>query len=144
MSKSPDFIEPFVGWKGLLADDAGGLWSPSLETAWPAGEPLVATCPHSKHTPPVASCSCGIYAVKSFEDLREHRYNWQATDGRIWVVAEVSLWGRLRPGQIGYRAQFAYPKTVYVPAHKLRLGARIRERYGTPSRLIDRFTGRRT
>ena len=144
MSKSPDFIEPFVGWKGLRADDEGNLWSPSLETLWPTGEPLMATCTRNEHTPPITSCSCGIYAVNSFEDLRERRYNWgEAADGRIWVVAEVSLWGRLRPGQIGYRAQFAYPETVYVPGHKLRLGARIGERYGVPIRVIDRFTGRR-
>ncbi len=144
MSKSPDYAEPFVGWKGLHADEAGGLWSPQMETPWPAGEPLVAMCTRSEHTPPVTSCMCGIYAMNTFDDLLGAGYNWdEVTDGRIWVVAEISLYGAVRPGRIGYRAQFAYPETVYVPAHKLRLAAPIRERYGVPIRVIDRFTGRR-
>ena len=83
--------------------------------------------------------------MKSFEDLHAHGYNWGETEaGKVWVVAEVSLWGRVRPGRIGYRAQLAYPKKVYVPAHKLPLGVRIRDRYGVPIRMIDRFSGRRT
>jgi hypothetical protein len=49
----------------------------------------------------------------------------------------------VRPGQIGYRAQLAYPKKVYLPAHKLPLGAPIRGRYGVPIGIIDRFSGRR-
>jgi hypothetical protein len=145
VSKTPDFIEPFVGWKGLLADAEGSLWSPAMETPWPTREPLAATCERKKHTPPATSCSCGIYAVKSFDDLLAAGYNWgQTEDGKTWVVAKVSLWGRVRAGRIGYRSQLAYPKKVYVPAYKLPLGARIRERYGVPIGAIDRFTGRRT
>jgi hypothetical protein len=60
------------------------------------------------------------------------------------VVAQVSLYGLVRPGRIGYRASHAYPKKVYVPATALPLGVRIRERYGVTIGLIDRFSGRRT
>lgn len=145
MSKAPDLIEPFVGWKGLQANDEGGLWSPSNDTPWPEGEPLAAVCMRAKHAPPAASCTCGIYAVKTFDDLLDKGYNWgRAEGGRLWVVAEVNLWGRVRPGRIGYRAQLAYPKRVYVPAHRLPLGALIRARYAVPLGAIDRFTGRRT
>lgn len=144
MSKSPDFIEPFVGWKGLLADAEGALWSPALPTPWPEREVLVATCERKTHAPPASSCSCGIYAVKTFDDLQAAGYNWwQIEGGKLWVIAEISLWGRVRPGRIGYRAQLAYPKRVWVPGNKLPLGVRIRERYGVPIGVIDRFSGKR-
>ena len=84
---------------------------------------MAATCTHTKHAPPVDSCSCGIYAVKTFDALHDAGYNWgEATNGRVWVVAEVNLCGRVRPGRIGYRAQLAYPKIVYVPARPAAAG----------------------
>ena len=159
MTKTPDLIEPFVGWKGLLADSAGSLYSPAVTTPWPARKRLVAKCiavtrsSGSAHVPPLKSCSCGIYAVKTFEDLKEHGYNmWEAgayrvsskSGTQIWVVARVSLWGDVIEGQIGYRAQYAYPKKIYVPGSALKLGALIRERYGVQLGIIDRYTGRRS
>ena len=101
-SKTPDFVEPFVGWKGLLADEEGSLWSPQMPTPWPVGEPLAATCERKKHAPPATSCTCGVYAVKSFEDLHAHGYNWGETEaGKVWIVAEVSLWGACAQGGSG-------------------------------------------
>ena len=148
--KAPDLIEPFVGWKGLLADPAGSLFSPAVETPWPARKRLIAECRNNKrHKPPVKSCACGIYAVKTFDDLKEHRYNvdsqalWSIIGEEIvWVVARVALWGDVAEGAIGYRAQYAYPKKVYVPPNSLKLGALIRERYGVRVGIIDRYTGK--
>lgn len=148
MSGSPDFIEPFKAWKGLRADSEGRLFSPMTTTPWPEGEALVATCERKRHTPPVTSCGCGIYAVKTFEDLHDAGYNWSywsiSDDEKVWVIAKVKLWGRIRPGRIGYRAQFAYPEKVYVPGSKLPLGVLIKRRYGVSVGIIDRFSGRRT
>jgi hypothetical protein len=144
VSRTPDFVEPFVGWKGLLADEEGRLWSPSRDTLWPVGEPLLAKC-GKNHEPPAKGCSCGVYAVKSFEDLRGVGYNWgQSEGGKVWVVAEVALYGNVRRGATGWRASKAAPQKVYVPAHKLPLGAQIKNRYGVSLGVIDRFTGRRT
>ena len=146
--KTPDLIDPFVGWKGLLADDAGSLFSPAVPTAWPARKRLVAECNVNKsHKPPVKSCGCGIYAVKSFDDLKENGYNiWEERAFRgesgVWVVARIALWGEVVEGLIGYRAQYAYPKKIYVPADKLKLAALIRERYGVKVGIIDRYTGK--
>lgn len=146
---APDFIEPFIGWKGLHANEEGLLWSPQQVTLWPAEERFEATCSGGKHEPPHKSCGCGVYAVRSFAELKEEGYNWaeEYTDekrGRcIAVVAEVSLYGRIFRATRGYRAQYAYPLKVYVPAHKLPLGAKIRRRYGCNLGYIDRFTGER-
>jgi hypothetical protein len=30
------------------------------------------------------------------------------------VVGEVHLWGKVIPGEIGFRAQYAYPRRLYV------------------------------
>jgi hypothetical protein len=136
--------EPFVGWKGLLARPDGGLCSPSFEADWPAREAMVAQCDRKT---PFARCSCGIYAVKTFEDLKRNSYNWNdlsvthPSDELVWVVAEVKLWGEVRRGAIGYRAQYAYPKTIYVPGQKWHLGRRICDLYGCNLKFIDRFTG---
>jgi hypothetical protein len=144
VSRTPDFVEPFVGWKGLLADEEGGLWSPTArDTLWPVGEPLLAEC-RRDHEPPAKGCSCGVYAIKSFGDLRDAGYNWsQSAGGKVWVVAEVALYGNVRQGAIGWRASRAAPQKVYVPAHKLPLGVLIKNRYGVSLGIIDRFTGRR-
>jgi hypothetical protein len=146
---SPDYIEPFLGWKGLLASADGRLFSPQWRDEWPAGEAFVATCANKKHKPPVASCGCGIYAVDAFEALRAHDYHWEkegddeALGHYVWVIAEINLWGEVRKGQIGFRASKAYPKKVYVPAIKHTLGLAVKERYGCQLGYINRFTGER-
>ncbi len=149
---SPDYLEPFIGWKGLHANQAGQLFSPQEReySDWPAGAPFEAHCARRlDHAPPVKGCSCGIYALTSFEELRAAGYNWDVAyhsperGNCVAVIAEVSLWGRIRRGQIGCRAEFAYPQRVYVPATKLVLGRVIRDRYGCALGLIDRFTGKR-
>lgn len=145
----PDFIEALVGWKGLHADERGQLHSPSEVTRWPAGARLEAECKRRDHTPPGEHCGCGIYAVNSFDALKAAGYNWQAeyTDhGLLYVavIAEVSLWGRVVPGLIGFRAQYAYPQKVYVPAWRWQLGNVIKRRYDCELGFIDRFTGERS
>lgn len=150
---TPDLIEPFIGWKGLLADTEGGLWSPSVLTLWPVGEPLIATCQTGgRHEPPISSCHCGIYAVKTYEDLKSHHYHWGGPlnintigndEGKVWVLAEIALYGRVTKARIGYKAARAAPQTIYVSGMHLRLGRLIQERYGVDLGMIDRFSGKR-
>ena len=140
-SKAPDFFGTHTGWKGLLANSAGSLFSPML-TPWPEREEMAAACGH-KHTPPAKGCSCGIYACKTFADLKANGYNVGYTANKmLWVVAKLDMWGRYAEGNIGFRMQFAYPKKVFVPASDLKLGSLIRERYGVKIGIIDRYTGK--
>jgi hypothetical protein len=143
--KPPDLIEPFVGWKGLLADRSGRLFSPRWRVEWPAGEPLIADCElEAKHLPPHPSCTCGVYAVNSFETLKLNGYNWSDHDeDEQWLIVEVSLWGEVRKGQVGVRASKAYPRRVFAPAYLFAVGDAVRQRYGIPLAFIDRFRGRR-
>ena len=146
MSRPPDYLAPFIGWKGLVVKpDTGALLSPARRVEWPARERFEATCSKG-HATPSARCTCGVYAVRSFEELAKAHYNWDEflpDADEVWVVAEIKLWGQIRKGAIGYRAQFGYPKRVYVPGHKLALAQKIRQRYGCAIGVIDRFTGER-
>jgi len=56
-------------------------------------------------TPPPAAldCTCGVYAAKSREHLRQLGYEGRGIRG------EVHLWGT-------GRAQFAYPKSLVLPS----------------------------
>ncbi len=54
-------------------------------------------------------CSCGIYAYKKQQDA-EWGENRPETDNHIW--GEVWLWGRVVEHETGYRAQYAYPKSL--------------------------------
>ena len=139
---APDSFGTLTGWKGLLANSAGSLFSPN-RTPWPAMEKLAAECAHKGHTPPVKSCGCGVYACKTFDDLKAHGYNLGWSDDKmLWVVARLDMWGGYGEGAIGFRTQFAYPKKVFVPASHLKLGSLIRERYGVRIGIIDRYTGK--
>lgn len=65
--------------------------------------------PCSLHVPH-SLAGCGIYAV-----LDEHRLTeWLARIGPQGplVIGTVSLWGRVAVHDHGYRAQFAYPRTI--------------------------------
>jgi hypothetical protein len=148
---APDYSECFVGWKGLLADSEGRLFSPSRRVEWPANEALVAECDlFANHNPPHPQCGCGIYVVDSFETLKAVGYNWGDHDeSEQWLIAEVNLWGKVRKGQVGFRATRAYPKRIYVPAYLWEVGNAVRQRYSISMQFIDRFasdrfTGRRT
>ena len=54
-------------------------------------------------------CTCGIYAAKNSEHLRQIGY----ADGGI--CGEVYLWGTVVEHKFGWRAQFAYPKYLILP-----------------------------
>jgi hypothetical protein len=146
----PDYIEPFIGWKGLLANpDNGQLCSPRGHH-WPTGEAFVARCDLAgSHEPPHPKCSCGIYAVETLATLIRKGYSWseqgfldpRKPDSQLWVVAEVKLWGEVRPGAIGFRTHKAYPAMVYVPAHRWRIGQRVADLYDCRLGYYEPFSG---
>ena len=134
----PDAIEPIVGWRCWTLNDAGQLESlaPFGDTLWLPGERKEAKCFHpvlsmlgaasgperaeldpdlgdadflGQHHPPLEICSCGIHAAKDLENLRIALISGP-------IVGEVYLWGKVIPGEDGYRAQYAYPKSLRLVA----------------------------
>jgi hypothetical protein len=62
---------------------------------------------------PYFSCTCGVYAAKTIEHL--HRCGYK----KFGVHGEVYLWGKVVEHERGWRAQFAYPKTLFLAANAI-------------------------
>lgn len=121
----PDYISPIVGYR-VWRWNATGLKSLNGEP-WPPGRPLVAGCRaaargtmvghtkavHDAREPPHSDCTCGVYAAKSLEHLRRFGYEERG------ILGEVYLWGTVVEHKLGWRAQFAYPKSLFLPPDEL-------------------------
>ena len=114
--KIPDCISPVVAHRVWRWDETG-LKSLNGES-WLPGQHLEARCrvvPAARHMAEAANevphrkCTCGIYAAKNSQHLRQIGY----ADGS--VCGEVYLWGIVVEHKLGWRAQFAYPKSLGLP-----------------------------
>jgi len=117
----PDYISPIVGYRVWTW---GTLGLKSLCGAtWRPGRSQVARCRASTvvgtlvgrgkakddaHDAPHDDCTCGIYAVKTFHHFRSAGYD------KYGIYGEVYLWGTVVEHELGYRAQFAYPKNFVL------------------------------
>jgi hypothetical protein len=110
---APDFMEPLRAYRAWTFKDGRLLSLNGVE--WKPGEAMVAKCRNFTiydtpcHDAPVSTCTCGIYAGKNLEHLVEINYAGMGIHG------EVDLWGRVMECELGYRAQYAYPKYFVVP-----------------------------
>jgi hypothetical protein len=111
--KIPDLISPIVGHR-VWRRDAAGLRSLNGKP-WSPRQPLAAKCgagnAHDAYEPPHLECTCGVYAAKNIEHLRQLGYEGRGIRG------EVDLWGTVVEHELGWRAQFAYPKSLVLPPH---------------------------
>jgi hypothetical protein len=123
----PDGVDPIVGWRYWRVTP-GGLASLNVrESYWPPRAACEAECraapipmSHSPDAMPSESCACGIYAARDLETLKRLVYPFSDPffKQRHVAVGEVMLWGRVIEGRRGYRAQRAYPKSLYLVSRK--------------------------
>jgi hypothetical protein len=118
----PDYISPIIGYrvwkweKTGLKSLCGERWKPSqLLAARCRASAVVGTIAcrvegHDSHDAPQAKCTCGVYASKSLEQLLTTGY------AKCGIHGEVYLWGTVVEHELGWRAQFAYPKTLLLPS----------------------------
>ena len=72
------------------------------------------------HNAPDPKCKCGLYAVDSLSRLLEVYDTWSRLRSRLEmerypaVVGKVKLWGKVIPGEHGWRAQYAYPSELFI------------------------------
>lgn len=97
----------------------------TLQTKPPPGMHLnwiEETIPH--HPAPAEGCSCGIYAVNNQALVPSY-----VSDPYAHVWGAVKLWGRIIPGEKGWRAEKAYPDRLYTASEDVLLAL---EGYGVP------------
>ena len=113
----PDYVSPIVAYR-VWRWDGSGLASLVSGESWPTGHALTAQCKkvrlwgrsHNKgHQAPQKSCTCGIYAARSLDQLRGIGYAAFAVCGEAYLSGEVYLLGVVVEHKFGWRAQFAYP-----------------------------------
>lgn len=105
--------EAIVGYRGWSITTEGLLASAN-GVLWPERVAFVASARGCScgDVAPQFSCTCGVYAFKTFGDLMaEHSYS------QMDVLGSVSLWGKVISHEIGYRARRAYPRTLYYEKH---------------------------
>jgi hypothetical protein len=123
---APDGIEPIVGWRiwillipAMMAQKGHRsrvLLHSLNHEVWSPRKPFKAGCKESlrrfgRHgVAPESSCRCGIYAIKGIEQILSLSHF--SLFGP--VLGEVSLWGKIVVHDGGYRAQYAYPKSLWV------------------------------
>jgi hypothetical protein len=119
----PDYISPITGYrvwkweKTGLKSLCGERWKPSQLLAARCRASVVvgpiagrAEAVHDAHERPQINCTCGVYASKSLEQLLTTGY------AKCGIHGEVYLWGTVVEHELGWRAQFAYPKTLFLPS----------------------------
>ncbi len=146
LSEVPDLVQPLEAWRvwkiSILPfkhQRIPLLRSVILDTPWTPRQ--AASAEHSDELGAKcrgllrASCSCGIYAFKEVGDaftyLLSVRNRWLGVSVDI-AVGSVSLWGQVIECERGYRAQFAYPGHLYLPATAYRQGLEVRSAFGIP------------
>lgn len=115
----PDYILPITAYR-VWRWGATGLKSMNGEP-WLPGQRLSATCriadgtnvvqssaAHRRHKLLAYRCTCGIYAAKKVEHLQRFGYDERG------ITGEVYLWGRVVEHELGWRAEFGYPKRFFL------------------------------
>jgi hypothetical protein len=133
-SDLPLFPEVRVGWRSWTLEN-GRLYSVTQRWVWPVGEELRAVCDIGHNRPPRLKCGCGIYALQTLHHLRSSAYF------RNDVFGKVSLWGRVLEADDGYRAEFAYPKVLYVSYLNYKMVEPLSV-YGVPVKVANPYTRR--
>ena len=99
--------EPIIAWREWSFLYPNYLLDRGKFQAWEPRVRYEARCrANEEHLAPDLSCSCGIYAYNSREGV--------INDFPREIIGQVYLWGRVIEHEHGYRAQFAYPKSLII------------------------------
>lgn len=142
----PDLLQPLEGWRVWKIVTAPSLrqelpllrsvildtpWTPRRKVAAEHSFDLGAKCQGLLKS----SCSCGMYAFKSPADAFNYlsgvrdRLLGMSVDA---ALGTVSLWGKVVECERGYRAQYAYPRHIYLPATACHRVREVTAAFGVP------------
>lgn len=114
----PDGSEPWdkggqlTGMRAWRLVHRDGHWRLSAlvhESVWPRGV-FEAKCGASRsHVSPDAECSCGVYSFWTHAELAKQE-RW-----RPLIAGSVLAWGKVLPGELGFKAQKVMPLSLEHP-----------------------------
>ena len=126
----PDMVTCIVGWRGWSVKkrlDELRLEGIGMSHIWTPKKPEEATCkvgtgfnqmlsrawgqdgPVETNPAPGMKCTCGIWAFRTLEEFQAMAQQYE-----VDVVGQVYLWGRVLECENGFRAQYAYPKELWL------------------------------
>jgi len=144
LQRVPDSIDMIVGWRTWRTTRRGGQWwlqALGQSTAWEPKKKVEAACIMSgrptvsgtgDHPAPQKDCTCGFWAFKNV-DMLPGAVAGQCNDSQITVMGSVDLWGRVVETENGFRAQYAYPKELWLLEDHLE---ELSWTYGVPVRRL--------
>jgi hypothetical protein len=111
------------------------------DATWKPRERFTAACARGGNhkPPPVAGCTCGIYAARDRDHLAEQSYQELDSEDDAIAFGTVSLWGRVMVCERGWRAQYAYPQRLFLPFSFARHAAELEDAYGVPVAFANPF-----
>ena len=128
--------KPIVGWRrydvsipGLLVSNSNVIMPCERSEAYCEGRWDMEL--KKRHTQcvngPKLHCTCGFYAFKTVNELFD---SYHMARG---IIAEVYMWGTVHEYEIGWRAQYTYPKFMYAYGNLAEsCSARIARDYQVP------------
>jgi hypothetical protein len=143
--------EPIVGWRQWNFMYPHFLANLGNDTIYVPREKIEARCEqystigtlvlpdHSEQQAPHLTCTCGIYAYK--EKPRLLREISDIHSGLRLVYGEINLWGKVIEHEVGYRAQFGYPKRLWCTPAIEPLAGWIGYVYGVPCEVMPSGDG---
>jgi len=123
----PDSITMLTGYRAWRVNHKeNGEWrlkAVGQDTTWEPKKKMEAVCATSRgngsqpggqrHPVPQRDCTCGFWAFKSI-DMLPAALHGQGHRNEIRVIGSVDLWGRVIETEHGFRAQYAYPKELWL------------------------------
>ncbi len=137
--RAPDLVAPILGWRVWRIAVDGELVSAYTPAGWPCGAPIAARCYEhpGEHEAPDEQCVCGVYACDDANAALFYAHRSGSA-----VVGRTKLWGRVVEHEAGWRAERAYPESIYVPREHFAeaaedVAAHLARRYRVPVRVVD-------
>jgi hypothetical protein len=127
--RMPDSICMMTGWRAWRTVSVNGEWrlkALGQETIWEPKKKMEAICKADgvsladpagllwrDHPAPFQSCLCGFWAFKNVEMLPEALLGQNHEHGAT-VIGSIHMWGHVIETDIGFRAENAYPKELWL------------------------------
>jgi hypothetical protein len=144
---TPTYVLPVLGFRVWCVDDDGRLWPRTSKAAMMrrlGSEPWAIGTSHARcllqaaggaaHPAPANGCMCGLYGWHASKAALD-----ACRTSRDLVAGAIIAWGDLQVHAAGFRAEYARPVALAVPAESSRLRRRARTRLEPLRRASERY-----